>query len=174
MGKTLTKSFKVDEEQYELWEEFLHESIEVESFSHLVRLALSAYVSEETTPSSAAPRKAEERINAEILQEIRDLRLKYEALQSELEHQNEEYVAALKKRLNMSLIDIVPERPNDSREGALERISDWAISETELSSKLDESREETRRLLSDLASTYGAVERYRPDGSDENYWYIQL
>jgi len=45
IGITLTENFKVDEEQYERWEEFLDGSVGVESFSHLVRVALSASAS---------------------------------------------------------------------------------------------------------------------------------
>jgi hypothetical protein len=173
MGKTLTKSFKLDEEQYERWEEFINESVEVESFSQLVRLAVSAYVAGDKARDPRTMDKAREDTSAELLQRMNELQNEFDRERHKLEMQNERIISELRKPLKLAILDILPQQPSETKGESRHDIMEWAITEQELSSKLEESKGRIRGILSELKSEFGQVGRYQSDESDEIYWYLR-
>ena len=172
MSSTLTKSFKIDEEQYARWERFMDDSVENASLSQLVRVAVHAYIRGETQPTEQPIRAQKDERQAELLEELRQMKAGYQQINKEMRGQLRYVSGHHWKTLKLALLEMLPEPP-DTEDDPMERVSSWAVSEQHLAKRLDSSERRIDAMLSELRSEYGQVERVTLEDSGVNYWYVR-
>jgi predicted transcriptional regulator len=173
MGKTLVKSFKVDEEQYERWEDFLEESIEVESFSQLVRLAVHTYVEGDSDPATDDFVDARDDETGEILEELRSLRSEHQENIEDLRRLQETAQSDNSRPLKLALLNIIPKKPIELDHEQIMDFSNWAMTTAEVGEIIDVPKWSAEMILSDLSKEYGQLEQIQHEDDGTKYWYLR-
>ena len=173
MGKTLVKSFKIDEEQYERWEDFLEESIEVESFSQLVRLAVHTYVEGDSDPATDGIVDGRDDETGEILEELRILRAEHQQNIEDLHRLQESAQSDNSRPLKLALLNIIPKMPDQLNEVQIADPSNWAVTTAEIGQIIDVPKWSAEMILSDLSEEYGQLEQIQHEDDGTKYWYLR-
>jgi hypothetical protein len=179
MGKSVTKTVKVSESKAAEWNEYVEETAEVDSVSHLIRLSVQKEMnnSHKRTESPSAKRQTD--VSGEVLTNLRqiqtglsDLEERMSALEA-MEQSEESY--SLKK----AVWELLPEEPEQVVDGEIPPVyGDGAegldsldvTTAHEIAQKLGAEVSDVQNTLDELVESTGQVQASDENHSGNHYW----
>ena len=172
MGKKTTKTVKVDRSKASEWEDYIAESPEVDSVSHLIRLAVQKEISGAYDKPRSRSDDESQADNGEILTHLRKIETAIDDVETRVSAIEGVKSAEANYDIQKATFNTLPEPPEGKAiDTAQERPPDFAITTEEIARQLGAEEADIQDALDHLQETTGQIRRVT--GGPENttyYW----